>query len=104
MLEIPKTAEKLRQLALESGQGVPAARTATEGVVTPRKDRQDLSMAPARAKKKKRTPSLSFLLMVVTPIVLSVLYYVFIASDQYAAVAKFTIRGADTQASGDLLG
>ncbi len=97
MLEIPRTAEKLRRLALESGRPVA---TSSEGVVTPRA----MNTRPAADKKKKRGPTLSFILMVIVPIVLSVLYYVFVASDQYAATAQFAIRGADSQASGDILG
>ncbi|PLX39281.1 MAG: hypothetical protein C0606_01745 [Hyphomicrobiales bacterium] len=100
MLEIPKTAEKLRNLALESSRG----KQTGEAVVSPRKDKKRGKNGLPSRKKARRKPRLSFLICVVAPVVATVLYFVLIASDQYAAEAKFSIRGSETQTSGDLLG
>jgi len=102
MLEIPSSAERLKRLALDPS---------VFGLETKAKPTADDQPARKRGKKgvkrrkTKRGFSTSFLMFVVVPAIIGAFYYFFLASDQYAAEARFAVRGADSGSSGtDLLG
>nr|WP_319391664.1 lipopolysaccharide biosynthesis protein [uncultured Cohaesibacter sp.] len=58
-----------------------------------------------RPQEKRRIfTKLSALVMILIPTFISVLYYVFIAADQYSVEARFSVRGASSIGSSDLLG
>lgn len=55
-------------------------------------------------KKRRSLIGMSFALLVLLPTLLTSIYYAFIAANQYAAEARFAIRGASAAPSTDILG
>lgn len=100
MLDIPKAASKLKQMASDQTvvrlpEGKPPA--------TP-----DVAVQPATRQPRARLNvgtilRLSFVLCVLLPTALAGIYFAFIASDQYAVEAQFAVRSKETS-SGSLDG
>ncbi len=96
MLDIPKTAGRLKQLALSPKTDLVPAEPKKVGPVRARARRK-------KKKQAKRSGLWSLAIAVGIPILLSAIYFYLIAADQYAAHAKFSVRSPDV-GSVDLLG
>ena len=58
-----------------------------------------------RPQEKRRVfTKLSALVVILVPTIFAAVYYVFIAADQYAVEARFSVRGASSVGSSDILG
>ncbi|WP_181707939.1 RkpR, polysaccharide export protein [Chthonobacter rhizosphaerae] len=102
-----KIAPELKVVANQSAKA-PQAKPAPTSKVTPAPggpvvdDRVEKAIRASK-RTKRRLVAASLALIVALPTIVTAGYYAFLASDQYAAEARFAVRGAD-QLSGDLLG
>jgi len=97
MLDIPKTADRLRQMAFVSKTDVVPADNNAVGTISAR-------LRQGKQIKKPDRPWLWTMAIIVgLPVLISALYYSFIATDQYAAKAQFSVRSSDSQPA-DILG
>lgn len=114
-----KAAPELKVVASKTGQAPAAAPSAKEPAARPAAPKPPSKGTPApggpvvdskvekaiRASKraKRRLIAASLALIVALPTAVTGGYYAFLASDQYAAEARFAVRGAE-QLTGDLIG
>jgi len=96
MLQIPKTSDKLKRFSLD-----PAS------IVASVKKREiEKAEKPTRQQKKRRKAQRSWAVFAAIfglPTLLTIVYFLLIASDQYGSTADFSVRGSDAP-SGDILG
>lgn len=100
MLDIPKTADKLRKLAADQTivrfpeAPPPVAKREVEPAVTSR------PTARGRAQPKRRSIiKQSFFACVLVPTLIAAVYFAFIAADQYSVSAQFAVRSKDTSSA-----
>lgn len=102
MLDIPKTADKLRKLAADQtivrfpDAPPPAERREVEPAVGTRPAAPRARSMPKRRNIVKQ----SFIACVLLPTLIAGIYYAFIASDQYSVEAQFAVRSKESAVSG----
>ncbi|AXS40347.1 hypothetical protein [Breoghania sp. L-A4] len=102
MLDIPKTADKLRKLAADQtivrfpDAPPPAEKHEVEPTVGVRPAAPRLRPVPRRRSIVKQ----SFIACVLLPTLIAGIYYAFIAADQYAVEAQFAVRSKESGVSG----
>ena len=102
MLEIPNSADRLKRLALDPSVFTTDARKNGDAQMKP--ERKRAGRKTQRKKKASLSVSKSLALFVLLPGLLGAIYFFFIASDQYAAEARFAIRSAESGGGTDVIG
>lgn len=92
MLDIPKTADKLRKLAAD--QTIVRFPDAPPPAAVETAPRRPVGRGRAQAKPKSLLKR-SFVACVLLPTLIASLYFAFIATDQYSVTAQFAVRSKD---------
>ncbi|MCW2307464.1 hypothetical protein [Rhodobium gokarnense] len=102
MLEIPNSADRLKRLALDPSVFTTEAKKKDDAQMKPERKRSGRKIQ--RKKKPRLSVSKSLALFVLVPGLLAAIYFFLIASDQYAAEARFAIRSAESGGGTDVIG